>query len=45
MKDIRQKIQNHLKISIAKNRENDDLVDTGIELETNEGENKKIKHF
>ena len=33
MKDIRQKIQNYLKLLIAKKGANDDPVDTDIELE------------
>ena len=42
MKDIRQKIQNYLKVLIDKNLENDDLVDTDIHLETNMGENTEL---
>ena len=40
MKVIKQKIRNHLKLLISKkNRENDDLVDTDIDMDTNVGKN------
>ena len=42
MKDIRQKIQNYLKVLIDKNIENDDIVDTDIQLETNVGEKTEL---
>ena len=45
MKEIRQKIQNNLKILIAKNRENDDLVDTDIELEKNLVKNTELSTY
>ena len=42
MKNIRQKIRNHLKGLITKKRENDDPVDTDVELETNLAENAEL---
>ena len=45
MKDIRQKIQNNLKVLTAKNKiENGDVVDTDIELETNVGKNTELSN-
>ena len=45
MKDIRQKIQNNLKVLTAKNKiENGDVVDTDIELETNVGKNIELSN-
>ena len=43
MKEIRQKFQNHLKVLTAKTKvDDDDLVGTDIDRETNDGEYEKI---
>ena len=42
MKEIRQKLQNYLKGLISKKGDYDDLVDTDIDLETNDEESEEI---
>ena len=42
MKEIREKIKNYLKGWIAKKGDDDDLVDTGIDRETNDEESEEI---
>ena len=42
MKEIRQKFHNYLKGLILKKRDADDLVDTDIDLETNDEEYEEI---
>ena len=42
MKEIRDKIQNHLKLLMAKNIENDDPVNSDIELYTNVVKNTEL---
>ena len=42
MKDIRDKIQNYLKVLIAKKGDDDDTIDTAIGLETNVTKNTEL---